>query len=252
MIRTVIVDDEPLARAGLREFLAAERDATVIAECADGKAAIETIQSERPDLVLLDIGLPEASGFEVLTALPSAEMPVIVFVTAHDRFALEAFEAHAMDYLLKPVERSRFAVAMERARAALQYRGTADFASRLASLITDLHSPDTYRERLAIRETGRTYFIRTADVDWIEAAGNYARLHLGQARHSLRETITALEQQLNPARFARIHRSVIVNLERIKELRPGARGDQIVVLQNGTRLPLSVKYRDALEQRLAH
>lgn len=251
MIRTVIVDDEPLARAGLREFLAAERDATVVAECADGKTAIDTIQSIRPDLVVLDIGLPEASGFEVLSALPSAEMPVVVFVTAHDRFALEAFEAHAMDYLLKPVERSRFGVAMQRARAALQYRGTAEFATRLASLITDLRTPPPYRERLAIRETGRTYFVRTAEVDWIEAAGNYARLYVGQARHSLRETITALERQLDPARFARLHRSVIVNLERIREVRPGARGDQIIVLHNGTQLPLSVRYRATVEQRLS-
>ena len=251
MIRTVIVDDEPLARAGLRDFLTAERDATVVAECGDGKAAIETIQSKRPDLVLLDIGLPEASGFDVLSALPSSEMPVIVFVTAHDQFALEAFEAHAMDYLLKPVERARFGVAMERARAALQYRGTAEFANRLASLITDLRSRSPYRDRLTIRETGRTYFVRTADVDWVEAAGNYARLHVGQGRHALRETITALERQLDPARFARTHRSVIVNLGRIKEMRPGARGDQVIILQDGTRLPLSVRYRDALEQRLA-
>jgi two-component system LytT family response regulator len=250
MIRVIVVDDEHYARRGIRDLLQLEPDVEVVAECDTGRDAVKTIRELQPDLVLLDIEMPEGTGFQVLEALPVDQMPVVIFVTAHDRHALEAFEAHAIDYLLKPVERGRMHRAMERARAAIHYRQGGDWARKLQSLLDEVKSPPRYRQRLMIRGSGRQYLLATNDIDWIEASGNYARLHVGREHHLLRETMANLETELDPACFCRIHRSTIVNLERVQEMQPWTRGDQIVILKDGTRLTLSAHYRPGVEQRL--
>jgi two-component system LytT family response regulator len=250
MIRVIIVDDEPFARRGVRNLLEKESGIEIVAESETGELAIEAIRKHRPDLVVLDIQMPGGTGFDVLNAMPAAEMPVVVFVTAHDRHALEAFEAHAIDYLLKPVDPDRFIVALERARAAVLYKERDLWAQRLAGLLQDMREPPRYRARLMIRGTGRVYLVRVAEVDWIEAAGNYARLHVGRDVHLIRETLTNLENELDPEMFCRIHRSTIVNLDRIKEILPDGRGDQLLILRDGTRLDLSARHREAVEGRL--
>lgn len=250
MIQVMIVDDEPLARSGIREYLGPEPDVEILAECATGEEAIREIRRRRPDLVFLDVQMPQGSGFDVLEALPPEEMPVIVFITAHDRHALEAFEAHAIDYLLKPVERNRFSIALQRARAAILYRKESPWPDRLRALLAERRSPPRYRDRLLVRGTGRIYLLPVDKVDWIDASGNYARLHAGKEVHLLRETLSNLEQELDPERFCRIHRSAIVNLDRVVEMLPAGRGDQTLILRDGTRLPLSARHRESLEQRL--
>jgi len=244
-IRTVVVDDEPLARQGVRELLAREPDVTVVAECGGGEDAIAAVERERPDLLLLDIQMPGADGFEVLARLGSPR-PVVVFVTAHDAFALEAFEAHAIDYLLKPVEPHRFHQAIERARAQIAHDHGAQAAGRLEALLASLPRQRRYPARLTVRDGPRVTFVPVDDIDWIEAAGNYARLHVGDTRHLLRQTMTALEQLLDPDRFVRIHRSSIVNVDRIREIQPWFKGDYLVLLADGTKLSLTRKYRDRL------
>jgi two-component system LytT family response regulator len=250
MIRTIIVDDEPLARSGIRDHLRAEADIEIVAECQNGAEATDSIRALHPDLVLLDIAMPVLNGFQVLEALPPDQMPVVIFITAHDRHALEAFEAHAIDYVLKPVESSRLRVALTRARAALLYRENDRWPDRLRALLREMKSPPPYRERLMIRGTGRFYLLPVADIDWIEASGNYARLHVGKEHHLLRETLSNLERELDPNRFCRIHRGTIVNLDRVSEIQPWTRGDQIVILRDGTRLTLSARHRENLEERL--
>jgi two-component system, LytTR family, response regulator len=250
MIRVLIADDEPLARRGTRAVLSREPDIEIVAECETGEEAVREIRARRPDLVFLDIEMPAGNGFQVLEALPADEMPVVVFITAHDRHALEAFETHAIDYLLKPVDPERFAIALERARAAVSYKEREQWPRRLAALLHDMKSPPRYRSRLMVRGAGRVLLVPVTDIDWIEAASNYARLHLGTKIHLLRETLGNLEAELDPDRFCRIHRSTIVNLERIKEIVPEARGDQVLVLHDGTRLDLSARHRETLEERL--
>jgi two-component system LytT family response regulator len=250
MIKVIIVDDEALARSGIREYLDHEPDIDILADCTTGQEAIAEIRRCRPDLVFLDIQMPLGTGFEVLDALPPEEMPVVVFITAHDRHALEAFEAHAIDYLLKPVERSRFTIALERARAAIGYRQGSPWPERLRALLDEMRSPPRFRERLMVRGTGRVYLVAVERVDWIDSSGNYARLHIGKETHLLRETLSNLEQELDPERFCRIHRSTIVNLDRVVEMQPAGRGDQILILKDGTRLELSARHRESLERRL--
>jgi two-component system LytT family response regulator len=249
VIRVLVVDDEPLARAGLCEWLAAEPDMELVGESATGVEAIAAIRRERPDLALLDVALPEADGFQILAALPPDEMPLVVFITAHDRYALQAFDAHAVDYLLKPVEQQRFRRALGRARERLRSRDRDAWPERLTALLQELRAPPRYPLRLAVRTVGRTYFVPTAEIDWIEAAGNYARLHVGRIRHVMRDTLTNLEKELDPARFCRVHRSAIVNLERVREIQPGDRGDQRLILTDGTRLVLSATHRARFEER---
>ena len=244
-LRAVIVDDEPLAREGLHEFLAAAEDVDVIAECASGEQAISVIAKEHPDLVVLDIQMPGIDGFEVLSHL-QAPLPAVIFVTAHDEYALQAFEAHAVDYVLKPVERDRLLRALERARALIAHDQRADLTKRLQALLQTLSQRPTYPTRLAVRDGATVRFVPVADIDWIEAAANYARLHVGANRHVIRETMTALERTLDPERFVRIHRSTIVNVERIREIQPWFKGDYMVILHDGTQLSLTRKYRDRL------
>ena len=242
----MIVDDEPLARERIRMLLAEEDSIEIVSECRHGAEALAAIEKLAPDLVFLDIQMPELSGFEVLERLEPSTIPVIIFVTAYDQYALKAFEVCALDYLLKPFDRERFSKALARARAELARRKAGVVNEEVLKLLSELQRNKKYLEKLIIRSGGRVVFLRADEIDWIEAAGNYVRLHAGKDEHLYRETMARLEQQLNPAMFARIHRSTIVNVERIKELQPWFRGDYILVLRDNRKLTLSRSYRTRL------
>jgi two-component system LytT family response regulator len=246
--RTLIIDDEALARDRLRQLLQKEPEIEIIGECADGRQAVETIQKELPDLVFLDIQMPELDGFAVLEALDMDPMPVIVFVTAYDKFALKAFEVHAVDYLLKPFDRERFQAALTHALEQVKRRSEPELGQRQAAALAELKPPAKMPERLPVKSSGRVVFVRVEDIDWVEAAHNYIVLHVGKESHLLRETMNSFEGRLAPEKFVRISRSTIVNIDRIKELQPLFYGEYTVTLQNGTRLTLSRRYRDKLQQ----
>jgi two-component system LytT family response regulator len=249
-IRTLVVDDEPMGRERVLSLLQQEDDVEVIGECSDGTQAIAAIQQQSPDLVFLDVNMPGANGFGVIDAVGADRMPNVIFVTAYDEYALKAFEYHALDYLLKPFNRDRFQETLKHARASLERRRAGDLGRRLLALVNDI-KPDAPRlERLVVKSGGRVFFLRTDEIDWIEAAGNYVRLHLGDESHLFRETMNRMEARLDTRRFVRIHRSRIVNSERIKELQPWFNGEHVVVLRNGTRLTLSRGYRDRLQDQL--
>lgn len=248
-IRTLIVDDEPLARERLRKLLAAETDVEVVGECGDGQEAVAAIERDQPDLLFLDIQMPELDGFGVLEIVRTARMPEVIFVTAFNQHALRAFEVHALDYLLKPFDRERFQTALDRARKRLAHARSGELNQKLTALLADLRPPEPKTaDRLAIKTGGKVVILRTADIDWIEAADNYVNLHVGADSHLLRETMSTIEARLDPGHFIRISRSAIVNLERIKELQPMFHGDYTVILRSGTKLSLSRNYRDKLEK----
>ncbi len=247
-IRTVIVDDEPLARRGIRAHLKEERDVEIIAECSNGREAVHVIKEQAPDLVFLDVQMPELDGFGVLEALNVEPLPSIIFVTAYDKYALRAFEVHALDYLLKPFDTERFTRAMERARGQIERRSISDLSHRLQSLIDDLRTNQKYAERLVIKTAGRIFFLGVEEIDWVEAADNYVRLHVGSDKHLLRETMNSLESRLDPAQFLRIQRSTMINVRRIKELHPLFKGEYEIVLRDGTRLASGRGYRDRLQE----
>lgn len=245
-LRALIVDDEMVARRRIRRLLTAEADIVVAAECADGVSAVNAIERERPDLVFLDIQMPELDGFGVLRRIDLRELPSIVFVTAYDRYALRAFDVHAIDYLLKPFTRERFRRALGRARQQIGRREDPG----LSALAEALRNPPRYLNRVAVRTASRIVLVDLADIDWIEAADNYVRLHSRRREYLLRETLASLEQQLDPQRFARIHRSAIVQIDRIAELHPAKHGDMDVVLKTGEILTLSRTWRDAVAKWL--
>jgi len=245
-IKALIVDDEPLARERIKRFLTDERDIELVGECADGQEAVSAIQTLAPDLVFLDIQIPELDGFGVLEAVGVEQMPAVIFVTAYDRYALQAFDVNALDYLLKPYNRERFHKAVERARAQLSNGAKGELSERLLSLLENLQPEQRYLERLMIKSSGRVFFLRTTEIDWIEAEGNYLRLHVGKESHLLRETMNRLAAKLDQNKFLRIHRSTLVNIERIKELQPLFSGDYVVILRDGKQLTLSRSYRDKL------
>lgn len=245
-IKTLIVDDEPIARDRVRRMLREESDIEIIGECGNGKEAVNFINEKQPDLVFLDIQMPEMNGFEAVQSISSEKVPAIIFVTAFDQYAIQAFDVHALDYLLKPFNRERFKRAVTRAREQIEKAQSGKIDERLASLLADLTSSKKYLERLVVKSVGRVFFLRTEEVDWIEAAGNYAKLHVGREGHLIRETMNGLESKLNPDKFLRIHRSTLVNIDRIKELNPLFSGDYTVMLKNGTELTLSRNYRDRL------
>lgn len=245
-IRTVIADDEPLAREKLRGFLSRHPDFVLAGEAGDGLEAVSVIERVRPELLLLDIQMPELDGFEVLAALEGPSTPYVIFATAYDHYAVKAFEVGAVDYLLKPIAPDRFDQAVERARAELRRGDGAALAERLARVL-EAAAPSRPRvERFLIRERDRSLFVNTGEVDWIEAAGNYVKLHARGGTHLLRATMKDLLPRLDPAQFARIHRTAIVNLRRVKYLEPWSHGDQRVVLESGERLTLSRRFRAAL------
>jgi two-component system LytT family response regulator len=243
-MRALVVDDEPLAREKLKSLLNAETDVELVGECRDGLEAIAAIEGQKPDVVLLDVQMPELDGFGVLAALPPDLLPVVIFVTAYDQYALRAFEVHAVDYLLKPFDRQRFRKALDRARGALDRRETGTLNKKLMALIEDLKPERKHLERLVVKSSGRVFFLKTEEIDWVDSAGNYVRLHVAGDSYLLRETMGALESKLDPQKFLRIHRSTLVNIERIKELQQVFHGDYVVVLHNGQRLSLSRSYRD--------
>ena len=243
-IRTLIVDDEPLARERVKRFLRDEKDVSIIGECGNGADAVKAIRSERPDLVFLDIQMPEKNGFEVIRSLDGKQLPTVVFVTAYDQYALQAFDVHALDYLLKPFNRDRFQRAVDRAREQIDDRRRGDLDERLTSLIENLKTDKKYLDRLVVKTVGRVFFLKTDEIDWIEAAGNYVRLHVGRESHMIRETMNGIETKLDPAKFIRIHRSTVVHIDRIKELHPMFSGDYAVMLRDGTELALSRNYRE--------
>ena len=243
-IKTLIVDDEPLARARIKRFLREVSDIRIIGECGNGKEAIPAINEHKPDLVFLDIQMPEKNGFEVVKALDPQSLPSIIFVTAYDQYALQAFDVHALDYLLKPFNRERLLRAVAHARDHLEHKSLGNIDERLASLIADIRGEKKYLERLVVKSVGRVFFLKTDEIDWIEAAGNYVKLHTGRESHMIRETMNGIEAKLNPDKFLRIHRSTVVHIDRIKELHPMFSGDYAVILRNGTELALSRNYRE--------
>jgi len=249
-IRAIIVDDEPLAREGVRLHLEAEPDVEIVGEAGTGEEAVELIETVRPDLLFLDVQMPGMDGFGVLDAVGPAHMPVTIFTTAYDQFALRAFDAHAIDYILKPYDAQRFSSAIERARMHLNGRRKVQVDERLDSLIDELRARNQYLERLVVRSGGRILILRVADIDWVEAASNYVRLHAGGREYLLRETMTALESKLDPADFVRIHRSTIVRVDKIRELEPLFQGDYVVILDDNTRLTSSRGYREKLQELL--
>jgi two-component system, LytTR family, response regulator len=249
-VKVLVADDEPLARDRLKTLLAREDWVDLVGECRDGNETIASIARLQPDLVFLDVQMPGATGFEVIDAIGPARMPLVVFVTAFDQYALKAFDVHALDYLLKPFDRDRFEQALGRARQQLDRRGNGDLERRLLELVQDLKPAAQRLERFVIKSGGRVFFVRADEIDWIEAAGNYVKLHVGDDTHLFRETMNALESQLDSDTFFRIHRSHIVNIERIKELQPWFNGEYVVFLKNGTRLTLSRGYREKLQERI--
>lgn len=248
-IRAIVVDDEPLAREGVRQVLADEPDVEIVAECSDGLEAVKAIEQHRPDLLILDVQMPQLSGFEVLEALKPEEIPAIIFTTAHDQHAIRAFEVNALDYLLKPFKPARFQKALERAREQLRARGTPGAEQQLAGLLAGLRQASTSGPRILVKSPDRIVFLKPEEIDHIEAAGNYLVLHVGKDRHILRETMTAMESRLAEAGFMRLNRSVIVNLSRIRELQPLGPGEYCVILKSGVRLNMTCSLGD-LQSRL--
>ncbi len=272
-IRVLIVDDEPIARRRLQRLLHQENDVEVMPEAGTGRDAIEAIQRERPDLVLLDVQMPDVDGFGVVEALGVDHMPPTIFVTAYNEYAVRAFDVHAIDYLLKPFDADRFRAAFARARVHLEQLSSAEQGRRIRALLEQVlgegavaaaERPSNgssapaqapaprhrYVDRLMVKHDGRVFFVKVTDVDWFEASGNYVRIHTGKVSHLIRETMQRVEAQLDPSMFVRIHRAVIVNLDRIRELQPWFAGDYVVILRDGRQLKLSRTYREHLNSRM--
>ncbi|HLJ91262.1 MAG TPA: LytTR family DNA-binding domain-containing protein [Candidatus Angelobacter sp.] len=277
-IRVVIVDDEPLARRGIRARLRAFPEFTIVEECADGPAAVAAVQKLSPDLMFLDVQMPGMSGFDVLRRLSPGPMPSVIFLTAYDRYALQAFDVHALDYLLKPIDEDRFSSAIVRARRQIELQNAGELGEQLKTFLAEhaaqakrighaepiihaegsipakrsIHAArSSHAERFAIRKGSRIVFVLADEIDWIGAAGDYAALHVGKATHLLRETLNALESRLDPARFVRIHRSTIVQAARIRELHGLPNREFRVRLADGTELKASRSYRDRLSPWLS-
>ena len=248
--RVLIVDDEPLARERIRTLLSEDAGFEIAGEAGDGATAAQAIMALNPDLVFLDVQMPGADGFDVIDTVGPDKMPFVVFVTAYDRYALRAFDVHALDYLLKPFDRERFRQALTRANQQIEKNGGSNIERRLAAIVNDLRPAKTKTDRFVVKSGGRIFFVRTSEIDWIEAAGNYVKLHVGNDSHLIRETMNAVESKLSPEMFVRIHRCHIVNIEQVRELQPWFNGEYVVFLKNGTRLTLSRGYRERLQDRV--
>jgi two-component system LytT family response regulator len=266
-IRVALVDDEPLAIRGMRLRLQDFPEVEIIAECANGREAVREIKSLSPDLVFLDIQMPGLDGFGVVRALIGTPAPLIIFVTAYDKYAIDAFEANALDYLVKPVEEERLKDAIHRARDAIRQRSAATRESRLVELLASLSDnvrdqikelikdpawadKERYSERLSFKDGSKVVMLDACDIDWIDAAGDYMCIHAGGKTHIIRETMKTLQQRLDPARFQRIHRSAIVNVKKVKELHPHSNGEYFVILENGSELKLSRSYKEVVQRFL--
>lgn len=292
-VRVLLVDDEPLARETLRLLMADDATLDVVGECGSGREALQAIAQLAPDLVFLDVQMPELDGFQTLARLPAGRRPIVVFVTAYDRYAVKAFDAHALDYLVKPFTDARFHEALARAKTHVRQRAFGELGERVMSLLrtqgldgesartaaalpTEVSpaaaaltadaapasaasasapapaagSPPRALDRIAVKTNGRTTFVRVAEIDWIEACDDHIRLHVGRAAHELRQPMKSLAARLDARRFVRIHRSAIVNLDRVQELQPHFHGSYVVVLKSGVTLPLSRARREELREAL--
>ena len=250
-IRALIVDDERPARELIATLLREEPEVELVGECVNGRSAVAAIKSLCPDLAFLDVRMPGLDGFGVLAELPAERWPMIIFVTAYDEYAVRAFEVHALDYLLKPFEYGRLRDAVQRARRKLSERDGASEQTRLLALLEDLQRRAQSWDRVVVRDGGRVTFLKFDEIDWIEAEGNYLRLHCGTKSHLLRETMNTAEARLAARKFLRVSRSALVNLERIQEWQPLFHGDSILVLKDGTRLTVSRVYREKLDRLVA-
>lgn len=253
-LRVLVVDDEPVSRAGVVALLRADPDLTVIGECGDGASAVAAIRRDEPDLVLLDIQMPEMDGFDVVRAIGADRMPPVVFVTAHDRYALDAFRVHALDYLLKPFDDEAFERAIRRAKELVRSADAARVNRHLAALLAErgdaAPGPDAWLSRIVVKNRGASTFLAVDDIDWIESADYCVRLHAKGRVHVVRETMQRLEARLDPRKFFRAHRSGIVNLDRIREVQPAFHGDLLLVLTTGAQVKLARTRRSALEEVL--
>jgi two-component system LytT family response regulator len=252
-LRTVIVDDEPAARRGVRLLLERDRGVDIVGEATGGTEAAEMIKREKPDLVFLDVQMPGCDGFEALCKVGSAASPAVVFVTAYDEHALRAFEVHAVDYLLKPCDAARFAAALQRAKEEVRRRQADSVNARLAKLLDYLQhdaarqpAPRDDGDRILVKSSGEIFFLKAEEIDWIEAEGDYMKFHVGGRAHLMRETMARLEARLDPKRFIRIHRSTIVNIDRLRKLSPSFAGEYAVILHDGTKLKLSRGYHERI------
>ena len=253
--RVVVIDDEPPARAGIGELLARDPEIATIVECAGGREGIDAIRDSKPDFVILDITMPEVDGFDVIREIGPERMPPVIFTTAFDQFAVQAFEVHALDYLLKPFADHRFADALARAKSAARRPRPTDLEQRLAALLSEhTRAPDesqtTWLSRIVVKKPGSSILVPVEDIDWIESADYCVRIHARQKIHVVRETMQNLESRLDPRRFFRVHRSGIVNLDRIREIQPAFHGDLLLILTDGSQVKLSRSRRSALEERL--
>ena len=248
--RALIVDDEPLARRRIKQLLARDPDVEIAGEGGNGRDAIAAIQDLGPDLLFLDVQMPEIDGFDVLEAIDPAKLPFVIFVTAYDQYALRAFEVSAVDYLVKPFDRPRFERALQRAKSRLATERGSDLNRQTLALLEELKARSSHIERLVVKAGGRAFFLKTEEIDWIEAEGKYVRLHVGKESYLLREAISSMEAQLDPKRFPRIHRSTIVNIDRVRELQPWFHNEYRVILKDGTELMLSRSCRKRLGELL--
>jgi two-component system LytT family response regulator len=247
--KVLVVDDEPAARRGVRRLLSGEADFVVVGECGAGIEAVAAIRDLEPDLVFLDVQMPEMDGFGVVEAVGIERFPALIFVTAYDEFAVRAFDFHALDYLLKPINPERFKRSLARVRHQLRAGPTGQVQQRLLGLIQQFNRPG-WLERLAVKLSDRIVLIEVENIDWIEAADNYVCVHLEGRSYMLHETLSALEKKLDPNSFRRIHRSRMVNLKKIKELHPLFHGEYVIVLKNGAKLTSGRRYRDSLQSLL--
>jgi two-component system, LytTR family, response regulator len=243
-IRVLIVDDEPPARAKVRRFLSTDPELQLVGEAGSGTEAVEAVEKLNPDLVFLDVQMPGLDGFGVLAELARDRLPAVVFVTAFDEYALRAFEVNAVDYLLKPFDLERFQTALQRARLRLRQHGAEELDRRLRALLSEVRPRAAPLQRLLVPAGEKQIVLDVSRIDWLEAEQNYVRLHVGSSSYLIRATLAGLEERLDPARFIRIHRSRIVNVEQVREIHPWSHGDQLVVLQDGTELLMSRRYRD--------
>jgi two-component system LytT family response regulator len=247
-ITACIVDDEPLARTRIKTLLEDDAEIEVVAVCANGIEAVDSIKKLQPELLFLDIQMPKVDGFDVLQQLNASQIPVIIFVTAYDEFAVKAFEVHAIDYLLKPFDKRRFDLALERAKKSIKSDKSETMSNNIESLIDTMDRSSSYVSRVIVKQSGRVLFIDVKDIDWIEAAGNYVEIHSRDKSYLIRETMNNMDQKLDPDQFSRIHRSTIVNIDRVQELQSWFHGDYQVLLESGTKLTMSRNYRDLLDR----
>ena len=250
-MRVLIIDDEPRARNFIRKLLLADTSVEIADECANGYEAIRAIKTKAPDLIFLDVQMPEIDGFMVLKRLDHEEMPAVIFVTAYDRYALRAFEQHALDYLLKPFDQERFSRTLEHAKMRISERKSAQHAA-IAQLLASQQHRRTCLNRITVKRNGRILLLPTHDIDWIEAEDNYVLLHCGKDAYILRQTLSNIQNRLDPDTFIRVHRSAIVNIEALKELQLGFDGTYGVELKNGTKLRLSRSYREKFFEKFGH